>query len=127
MHSRRIQPSQSALWLNGLLVPDRDVSTFSLLRLLRQERGRLQSLVRAGLSISQAADVIGHSTAAAPGGGSADAVAAAAEALGTVFDASDRQEGGEAIFWWNDIETDRRYQSMPTSLSNVRLHLGVPH
>jgi len=32
----------------------------------------------------------------------------AASVLDAIFDASDRIEGGEAIIWWNDLETDSR-------------------
>jgi UDP-glucose:glycoprotein glucosyltransferase len=29
-------------------------------------------------------------------------------AIDDIFDASDRQEGGDLVLWWNDIEKDSR-------------------
>lgn len=37
-----------------------------------------------------------------------------------IYDASDRQEQGGVITWWNDIEKDKRYRSWPTNLMSVR-------
>lgn len=42
------------------------------------------------------------------------------EALGELFDATDRQEGGQVIVWWNDLEKDKRYRSWPSTVRDVR-------
>ena len=44
-----------------------------------------------------------------------------ASTLGIRFDASDRQEGGDAIIWFNDLENDGRYSMWPTTLRAVSM------
>ena len=38
------------------------------------------------------------------------------ESLYPIFDASDRIEDGQVIFWWNDVEKDQRYASWSSDL-----------
>ena len=85
-----------------------------LLRILRKERQTILSLTSLGLSASQAIDLvadpsIGRAASAQPGSGTLDGY----------FDASDREEGGDVLLWWNDIEKDRRYQHWSPSLVAV--------
>jgi UDP-glucose:glycoprotein glucosyltransferase len=39
--------------------------------------------------------------------------------LDGVFDASDRDEGGDVVLWLNDLETDERHVDMKRSLRAV--------
>jgi UDP-glucose:glycoprotein glucosyltransferase len=73
----------------------------SLLRLLRKERTVVRSLTSLGLTTRQTFELLTH-----PQIGSS---ASATEVLGAMFDASDRLEGGQAIVWFNDFESDSRY------------------
>ena len=58
------------------------------------------SLTSFGLVPDQAFDLITHPSlgALSPKNGVVD----------DLFDASDRPEGGDLVFWWNDIEKDSR-------------------
>lgn len=80
------------------------IYNISLLRLLREERARMLSLIELGLSPTQAIDLIAFSEVSDPssGGNGPSTV------LEGYFDASDRIEGGDLIVWWNDIEKDSR-------------------
>jgi hypothetical protein len=44
-------------------------------------------------------------------------------ALDGIFDASDREEGGDMIIWLNDLENDARYSRWPQELESVRHNL----
>jgi len=72
----------------------------SLLRLVRKERDTMLSLTTLGLLPGEAFDLITHPSlgTSSPNKGVVDGV----------FDASDRPEGGDLVFWWNDIEKDSR-------------------
>lgn len=58
------------------------------------------SLTSLGLLPGEAYELVTHSSfgAASPRGDTTD----------DLFDASDRAEDGDLIFWWNDIEKDAR-------------------
>ncbi|CAE7169569.1 unnamed protein product [Rhizoctonia solani] len=97
------------VWLNGVALPEADMNPFSLLRLLRREHQTVSSLMRANLTSEQAIHVLTN-----PAIGKASATSGPTDG---VFDASDREEGGGAIVWLNDIEKDQRYARWPTSLT----------
>jgi UDP-glucose:glycoprotein glucosyltransferase len=61
------------------------------------------SLTSLGLLPGEAFDVVTHPSLgpSSPNNGFVD----------NLFDASDRPEGGDLVFWWNDIEKDSRYAS----------------
>lgn len=40
-------------------------------------------------------------------------------ALDGIFDVSDREEGGDVIFWFNDLEKDSRYGGWPATIEAV--------
>ena len=42
-----------------------------------------------------------------------------------VFDASDREEGGDVIVWWNNMLEDSRYARWQPSINAVRALLGA--
>ncbi|CAE6531593.1 unnamed protein product [Rhizoctonia solani] len=97
------------VWLNGVALPEADMNPYSLLRLLRREHQTVNSLMRANLTSGQVIHVLTN-----------PAIGKAATTSGPtdgVFDASDREEGGGAIVWLNDIEKDQRYARWPTSLT----------
>ncbi|CCO31204.1 UDP-glucose:glycoprotein glucosyltransferase [Rhizoctonia solani AG-1 IB] len=97
------------IWLNGVALPEADVNPFSLLRLLRREHQTVNSLIKANLTSEQAIRVLTN-----PEIGKASAASGPTDG---VFDASDREEGGGAIVWLNDIEKDKRYSRWPSSLT----------
>ena len=54
-----------------------------------------------GLTAEQAVDLVSHESIL-----NAQREKGAVE---DVFDASDREEGGDVIIWWNDLEKDQMY------------------
>ncbi|KAF8707514.1 UDP-glucose:Glycoprotein Glucosyltransferase, partial [Rhizoctonia solani] len=96
-------------WLNGVALPEADINPFSLLRLLRREHQTVNSLMNANLTSEQAIHVLTN-----PEIGKASVASGPTDG---VFDASDREEGGGAIIWLNDIEKDKRYIRWPSSLT----------
>jgi UDP-glucose:glycoprotein glucosyltransferase len=73
---------------------------WSLLRLMKKERNIMRAMEALGLAPNEAIEVLTH-----------HAIGLAQSDLGVldgICDASDRPEGGEVIFWWNDIEIDTR-------------------
>ncbi|KAF8342557.1 UDP-glucose:glycoprotein glucosyltransferase-domain-containing protein [Cantharellus anzutake] len=102
--------SLHGIWINGLHIQDTDLNPFSLIKFLREERRRMLALTTLGLSPAQAVEVIsdpaiGHASQPSRGLGEG------------YFDASDREEGGNTILWWNDIEKDSRYARWSPSLT----------
>ncbi|CAE6344291.1 unnamed protein product [Rhizoctonia solani] len=97
------------IWLNGVALPEADINPFSLLRLLRREHQTVDSLMKANLTSEQAIHVLTN-----PEIGKASVASGPTDG---VFDASDREEGGGAIIWLNDIEKDKRYTRWPSSLT----------
>jgi UDP-glucose:glycoprotein glucosyltransferase len=67
---------------------------------VRKERDIMLSLTTLGLLPGEAFDLITHPSleTSSRNNGVVDGI----------FDASDRSEGGNLIFWWNDIEKDSR-------------------
>jgi UDP-glucose:glycoprotein glucosyltransferase len=56
------------------------------------------SLTSLGLLPGEAFNLITHPSLRTPASG----------VVNDIFDASDRAEGGDLVFWWNDIEKDNR-------------------
>lgn len=104
----KAQGGVNMVWLNGVIVSEKDMNPFTLLRLLRKERAVMTSLGSLGLTPGQALTLLTH-----------NAVSQAQTDTGVLdglFDASDRSEGGDLIVWWNDFENDARYARWGTSL-----------
>ena len=80
----------------------------------------MQSLTSLGLSSSQAVDLLTHKAIGRAQSESADM-------LDSLFDASDRPEGGDVIVWWNDLTKDSRYARWNPSLTGVSFSLLVPY
>ncbi|BGP48159.1 killer toxin resistant protein [Rhodotorula kratochvilovae] len=107
-------------FLNGIALTDADIDPFALLRLMRKERKILADLLALSQHFSGAdvRDLLinGGPKSKAPGG-MRDRIDA--ETLGELYDATDRDEGSQVIFWWNDLEKDRRYKSWSTSVRDL--------
>ncbi|KAL5522625.1 hypothetical protein ACEPAG_8642 [Sanghuangporus baumii] len=118
----KAQGGINAMWLNGLTVQETDMTPLGILRLLRKERGVMQSLTSLGLSAGQAVEPLTHK---AIGRAQADN----ADVLDSMFDASDRPEGGDVIVWWNDLTKDSRYARWNPSLTGLlrQLYPGQFH
>jgi UDP-glucose:glycoprotein glucosyltransferase len=140
IQSSKVPPGASVFWINGRRVPTQDLEPFtsvlafmplhaslrslgySLLEILRKERHWVQSLLKLDLTPSQAVEVLAH-----PAFGQAQSSASTPprrglmdiRTLGIIFDASDRQEEGDLIIWWNDLEKDQQYQAWSHSVHDV--------
>lgn len=100
VNSLKAQGGINLFWLNGAVVEHKDTNPFTLLRLLRKERGVMKSLTGLGLEKKEAFQLLTHPS-----------VAAAQKDKGFldgILDASDRPEGGDLIIWWNNMEQDSR-------------------
>ena len=76
---------------------------------MRGERKLVELLTNAGLDSTEAIKILTHEALSR---------ASASQVLEGMFDAGDRQEGGDLIVWLNDLETEERYVS--------KRHLGSP-
>ena len=96
-------------WMNGMHIPQDKVEAFSLLSLMRRERGLINSLRGLGLSYLDAVKFLSH-----------EQIAEKIE-IGTLnrFDVRDEVEGGGVIIWLNDLEKDSRYKPWPTDIQIV--------
>lgn len=77
----------------------------------------MSSLTSLGLTPEQAAELVSH-----------ESILAAHREGGTVegiFDASDREEGGDVIIWWNNIEKDKMYAHWSDNMHIVRMQEGL--
>ncbi|KDQ52112.1 hypothetical protein JAAARDRAFT_198531 [Jaapia argillacea MUCL 33604] len=110
-HVGKVQGGINAVWLNGGVVGEGEVNPFGLLRLLYRERPLVLSLTSEPLSLTrrQAITLLTHPTIAAAQGEEGGV-------LEGLFDASDRQEGGGVVVWWNDLRKDSRYKKWSESL-----------
>lgn len=74
----------------------------------------MSSLTSLGLTPEQAVELVSHESifAAQREGG----------AIEGIFDASDREEGGDVIVWWNDLEKDQMYASWSDNIRVVSMH-----
>lgn len=108
--------------INGVALSDADVDPFALLRIMRKERQFVLDVEQLdqNISIKQAREILMHKGigAAAKTGVAADG-RVTAESLGEIFDASDREEGGDLILWWNDLTKDKRYSKWSKDIQEV--------
>jgi UDP-glucose:glycoprotein glucosyltransferase len=108
-NTKVIPGGENMIWMNGMQVPRDKLEAFSLLSLMRRERGLIGSLRGLGLTNPEAVKFLSH-----------ERIAEKIE-MGTTnrFDVRDEVEGGGVIIWLNDLEKDSRYQSWPTDIQNV--------
>jgi len=122
-----VPAGQSVVWMNGLqlssLVSLENLNFFKLVEIMRSERHWIASLTSLGINSLQARTLIVDeklNLAMNPEAASASEVGEIdASTLGIRFDASDRQEGGDTIIWFNDLENDGRYSMWPTTLRAI--------
>ncbi|KAL0959808.1 hypothetical protein HGRIS_011489 [Hohenbuehelia grisea] len=112
-NAQKVQGGINVVWMNGLILDDDDarLNPLGILRLLRKERSLMQSLTSIGLSNGQAMELLTSNDIGAAHFGQ--------EELEGMFDASDRQEGGGVITYWNDIEKDKLYESWSPGLRQL--------
>ncbi|WVQ78198.1 hypothetical protein IAT38_000281 [Cryptococcus sp. DSM 104549] len=99
---------KEAIYINGKAFTGAELDAYALLKNIRAERHLVLSLTSLGLTPKQAVDLISDKVI-----GQAQTEDDVGEGL---VDASDRDEGGGAITWWNDLEKDKRYKSWPNHI-----------
>ncbi|GAA5851194.1 hypothetical protein JCM8547_004161 [Rhodosporidiobolus lusitaniae] len=106
-------------WLNGLLLSEDEVDPFTLLRLMRKERKYLADLVSLSdrMTGQDARRILIDGSPKSKSQANRNVMTA--EALGELYDATDRNEGGEVILWWNNLEKDKRYKSWGKSVRDL--------
>lgn len=125
-----VSEGQSSIWMNGLDVSSvfsrTNINSFKLLQLMRDERKWMDSLISLGLTPLEVTTLATDEEFNSALAGDSESQSAEGEidpnVLGERFDASDRQEGGGAIIWLNDLERDERYSSWPTNLRDVSMN-----
>ncbi|GAA6009058.1 hypothetical protein JCM11491_005730 [Sporobolomyces phaffii] len=108
-----------SFWLNGVALTEAQVDPFALTRLMRKERKYVAELqgLNAAMTSKNAREIL-ISGATRPAAATERGMMPV-EALGELFDATDRAEGGQAILWWNNLEKDKRYKSWPTTVRDL--------
>ncbi|GAA5989455.1 hypothetical protein JCM10908_000480 [Rhodotorula pacifica] len=107
-----------AFFLNGKQLSEDEVEPFALLRLMRQERKIINDLLSldARMTGEDARNIL---IAGGPKEPRYSQDRIDPEVLGELYDATDRQEGGQVILWWNDLEKDRRYKTWTKSVREL--------
>lgn len=112
--ARMIPPGYNILWINGMQIDARQVDAFSLLDIMRRERGLVQKFRDLGISAQEAVKLLSHPLLAE----------AQSDEDVQRYDYRDTLEGGDIIIWLNNLEKDSRYNDWPSDLEAVRiLHL----
>ncbi|KAH6906727.1 hypothetical protein BKA70DRAFT_1372357 [Coprinopsis sp. MPI-PUGE-AT-0042] len=96
------------LWLNGKPMEAHDVEPLPMLRILKKERTLMLQLTDLGLTRDQAYKLLTHTNIAAS--------QREKSSMDALYDASDREEGGDLIVYWNDLEKDARYSRWSPTL-----------
>ncbi|KAG5949291.1 hypothetical protein E4U53_005926 [Claviceps sorghi] len=95
------------LWMNGAQLIDRQIDPFTLVDILRRERGLVNGIRELGVNGADAIALLSHK-----------AVSSAKKEEETPrYDWTDRSENGNVILWLNDLEQDVAYESYPKTLS----------
>ncbi|KAJ2157653.1 killer toxin resistant protein [Coemansia sp. RSA 552] len=105
---------QDMVAINGLKLRGEDMDPFHLLEHIRKETSVVEALQGAGLSQSQALDVLMD--------GSEDTGEDQTESVS--FDVRERPNEKKTILWFNDLEKDRRYSHWPSDLSKLKAITG---
>ncbi|KAL8279773.1 hypothetical protein RQP46_007868 [Phenoliferia psychrophenolica] len=115
--------SSPSFSLNGIPLPLSSIDPYALLRLMRTERKFVTDIQRASLgrlSMKQSREILsGDEVAKAGKVGVAKDGRVGSEALGELFDAGDRKEGGGLVLWWNDLEKDKRYAKWSSQVTEL--------
>lgn len=111
--------SSNSFYLNGIELSTAEVDPFALLRMMRKERSVMAGIMSLDKRITPVA-ARSFLTFQAPADPSQSrGTTEIADALGEMFDSSDREEGGNVILWWNDLEKDKRYAGWTTKLREM--------
>lgn len=97
-------------WMNGVQLPERQISSLSLLDIIRKERKLINGVRELGLTGLQAIDLLAHP----------NITAAKTEDEAQRYDWRDETEGGGILVWMNDLEKDKRYADWPRPFTAVR-------
>ncbi|BGP32069.1 killer toxin resistant protein [Rhodotorula toruloides] len=110
--------TRPSFFLNGVPLTEAEVDPFALLRLMRKERKHIVDLLSLSIHMTgkEARDILIGGSPRSPSS-SRDRVGV--DALGELYDSTDRDEGGQVILWWNDLEKDRRYKSWSKSVREL--------
>lgn len=109
--ARMIPPGYNILWINGMQIDARQVDAFSLLDIMRRERGLVQKFRDLGISAQEAVKLLSHPLLAE----------AQSDEDVQRYDYRDTLEGGDIIIWLNNLEKDSRYNDWPSDLEAVRI------
>ncbi|BGP08072.1 killer toxin resistant protein [Rhodotorula toruloides] len=110
--------TRPSFFLNGIPLTEAEVDPFALLRLMRKERKHIVDLLSLSIHMTgkEARDILIGGSPRSPSS-SRDRIGV--DALGELYDSTDRDEGGQVILWWNDLEKDRRYKSWSKSVREL--------
>ncbi|GAA5885662.1 hypothetical protein JCM6882_007517 [Rhodosporidiobolus microsporus] len=106
-------------FLNGLQLTEAEIDPFALLRLMRKERKYLSDLskVHGHLRGKDVRTILIDGSPKSKGNPRSGVIDA--EALGELYDATDRHEGGQVILWFNNLQKDSRYKSWSKSVGDL--------
>ena len=96
-------------WMNGVQMIERNIEALTLLELIRKERTLINGVRELGLSDSEAIELLSHEAVAT----------VTAEIEPQRYNWKDDLEEGNVIIWLNDIEKDKRYADMPSTVKAV--------
>ncbi|KAJ2058270.1 killer toxin resistant protein [Coemansia sp. S146] len=97
--------------INGVSIDSDDLDPFKLLEHIRKENEIIGHLEAAGLTQSQAIDLMIEAGSASAGS------AEGKDQL--VFDMRDKSKDKKAVLWLNDLERDSRYSMWPSDVQNL--------
>jgi UDP-glucose:glycoprotein glucosyltransferase len=132
----RAQAGKKMVWVDGGVVhspcgdvaggggPINGVDVLNLKRVLRREKAWVRALEALGMTREEAvrviSDIIGEDAKQREKNSTAKTDSENSErTLEGRVDASDRQEGGDLILWWNDFEKDNQYSRWSPSFYGV--------
>lgn len=100
----RIPRGANFLWVNGVQLIDRQIQPQALINMMRRERSIINNVQDLGFSIRDSISLLSHDAIAeSKNGGNG----------GIRYDWTDKQDGGHAILWLNDLENDEQYERYP--------------
>ncbi|TGZ85725.1 hypothetical protein EX30DRAFT_393051 [Ascodesmis nigricans] len=117
-------PGVNQMFINGLQMEDSHINVFGLIEHLRGETRLIDGFKKLGLNTTEVMKLLTHET-----------LTQAKADKTQRFDYRDVKEGGDVIFWLNDLEKDARYkdfiprvfgllrQVMPGSIHPVRKNI----
>jgi UDP-glucose:glycoprotein glucosyltransferase len=111
--AQMVPAGMNVLWMNGVQLIDRQIDPYNLVDSLRTERKLIKGVTDLGLTGKEAVSLLGHREVASAK--SNDDVRR--------FDWRDEIEEGRVIIWLNNLEKDKRYAELPSSLMSVSRYI----